>query len=384
MAEWLIEEGLREHRAVLHQNGTIAAVRVDWLDPLRPGRIAIGRIVNKPAGTRRGLAQLDTGEQLWVDGLPPSVTEGMAVPLRIVRAPLAERGRNKLAAARPARADAPDCPGPSLFDSLRATGLPVRRCRAADGTFTALGWDEVVEQASTGTVGFDGGTLLVCPTPGMTVIDIDGAMPPRALALAAVPAIARAVRQLDLAGAIGIDFPSLADRADRQAVDAALADALQGWPGERTATNGFGFVQLVSRMERPSLAALYQRFPARVAVETLVRRAEALRDPGPLLLSAHPDLRPALCTGFDAALQARTGRPHTWHWDEGLALQAPGAGGAAMSRTDRKCPICGRPRHADHAPFCSPRCRDRDLMRWLDDGYALPGPRAAPDLPEDA
>ena len=37
------------------------------------------------------------------------------------------------------------------------------------------------------------------------------------------------------------------------------------------------------------------------------------------------------------------------------------------------CPICRKPRVAEHAPFCSPRCRDRDLVKWLDNGYALPG-----------
>lgn len=39
----------------------------------------------------------------------------------------------------------------------------------------------------------------------------------------------------------------------------------------------------------------------------------------------------------------------------------------------RRCPICSKPRVEAHAPFCSTRCRDRDLIRWLDDGYALPG-----------
>ena len=41
-----------------------------------------------------------------------------------------------------------------------------------------------------------------------------------------------------------------------------------------------------------------------------------------------------------------------------------------------KCPICGKPRSPEQAPFCSSRCKDRDLVRWLDDGYALPGPRS--------
>ena len=49
-----------------------------------------------------------------------------------------------------------------------------------------------------------------------------------------------------------------------------------------------------------------------------------------------------------------------------------------MSRDTRPCPICGKPRKAEHTPFCSARCRDRDLLQWLGDGYALPGPPADP------
>jgi endogenous inhibitor of DNA gyrase (YacG/DUF329 family) len=45
----------------------------------------------------------------------------------------------------------------------------------------------------------------------------------------------------------------------------------------------------------------------------------------------------------------------------------------------KKCPICGKPRVEAHAPFCSTRCRDRDLLQWLEDGYALPGPPADSD-----
>jgi uncharacterized protein len=49
----------------------------------------------------------------------------------------------------------------------------------------------------------------------------------------------------------------------------------------------------------------------------------------------------------------------------------------------RKCPVCAKPRVAEHAPFCSQRCRDRDLMRWLDDSYAVPGPPVPPDYPPE-
>ncbi|MBU6269111.1 MAG: DNA gyrase inhibitor YacG [Sphingomonadales bacterium] len=44
-----------------------------------------------------------------------------------------------------------------------------------------------------------------------------------------------------------------------------------------------------------------------------------------------------------------------------------------MTSSLRKCPICGKPRVPEHAPFCSPRCRDRDLMQWFGEGYAIPG-----------
>ena len=36
------------------------------------------------------------------------------------------------------------------------------------------------------------------------------------------------------------------------------------------------------------------------------------------------------------------------------------------------CPICGKPPLAPHAPFCSRRCADVDLHRWLSEGYRAP------------
>ncbi|HZZ89601.1 MAG TPA: DNA gyrase inhibitor YacG [Caulobacteraceae bacterium] len=38
----------------------------------------------------------------------------------------------------------------------------------------------------------------------------------------------------------------------------------------------------------------------------------------------------------------------------------------------RKCPICGRPTEPAHRPFCSRRCADLDLQRWLSNGYRVP------------
>ena len=38
----------------------------------------------------------------------------------------------------------------------------------------------------------------------------------------------------------------------------------------------------------------------------------------------------------------------------------------------KKCPICGRSAQPDHRPFCSRRCADEDLARWLKGSYRLP------------
>jgi uncharacterized protein len=49
-------------------------------------------------------------------------------------------------------------------------------------------------------------------------------------------------------------------------------------------------------------------------------------------------------------------------------------------RSARKCPICGKPATEASKPFCSERCRDVDLNRWLSDSYRIP---AAKDDDED-
>ena len=41
-------------------------------------------------------------------------------------------------------------------------------------------------------------------------------------------------------------------------------------------------------------------------------------------------------------------------------------------RKTRPCPECGKPSHREHYPFCSNRCREVDLSRWLTGSYAIP------------
>ena len=40
----------------------------------------------------------------------------------------------------------------------------------------------------------------------------------------------------------------------------------------------------------------------------------------------------------------------------------------------KPCPLCGKPPSRDNAPFCSRGCKDRDLLKWLGEGYRIPGP----------
>ena len=56
----------------------------------------------------------------------------------------------------------------------------------------------------------------------------------------------------------------------------------------------------------------------------------------------------------------------------------------------KKCPICGRPTVEEFKPFCSKRCADVDLNRWLTGSYVIPArddePAAGdviPDFDED-
>jgi uncharacterized protein len=43
------------------------------------------------------------------------------------------------------------------------------------------------------------------------------------------------------------------------------------------------------------------------------------------------------------------------------------------AKTPGACPICGKPGQTVTSPFCSRRCADIDLGRWLKGSYAIPG-----------
>ena len=261
--------------------------------------------------SKRGTARFASGEEALVDGLAREASEGAAMLLKVTRAATAEKGRYKLAHARPT--DEALRPAPHLVQALG--GRVVRQLPSGL-------WEEIFADAWTGQIETAGCSLLLSPTPAMTLIDIDGSMPPFQLALAAVPALARALACLDLAGSIGIDFPTLTEKAQRRAVDDALSAALAHWPHERTAMNGFGFVQLVARLEHPSLVALVQQDRAGAFARLLLRQAEQVREPGVLLLTACDEVRQAIRPEWEAELRKRTGRDLRWNEESPLLIDA--------------------------------------------------------------
>ena len=54
-----------------------------------------------------------------------------------------------------------------------------------------------------------------------------------------------------------------------------------------------------------------------------------------------------------------------------------------MARRGRRCPICGRATVEEHRPFCSRRCADVDLNRWLSGIYVVPASEDAPGRREN-
>ncbi len=54
----------------------------------------------------------------------------------------------------------------------------------------------------------------------------------------------------------------------------------------------------------------------------------------------------------------------------------------AAAKSAKRCPICGKPQAAASKPFCSDRCRDVDLNRWLSGSYAIPAREGEEEDPE--
>jgi len=274
VAEWLYEDGIGEARAALvGDDGIILAARIEPAGRLRLGSVLDARVLEKtPQGARLALAG-GGGEALLENGVP-GLTQSLALRVTVVREAIPEAGRSKLARVIVSAEGAAPATGPALLERLQESGIQVRRCHAHEPDhFEAAGWSEVLDEAMTGEIAFGRGALRLSPTPAMTLFDVDGSAPLDALAVAAATAVARAIVRHDIGGSIGIDFPTLTGKDARQAVAAAV-DASLPQPFERTALNGFGFMQIVRRRARASLPELLRADPVATAARAALRHIE--------------------------------------------------------------------------------------------------------------
>lgn len=56
--------------------------------------------------------------------------------------------------------------------------------------------------------------------------------------------------------------------------------------------------------------------------------------------------------------------------------------GTPANDNPKPCPICSKSSIAKYAPFCSQRCSDVDLNRWLTGAYAIPAVDEDEGLPD--
>lgn len=281
MAEWLYEAGIGEARAALIEDGHIIEARIEREgERPRVGAIVAGRLIEP------GVVCLDLPGDPVATVAAKGVPLGTRLAVEITRMALRERGRDKPARGRLSDA-APD-DGPDLRARIAASGLPVTDLApTGPDRLEEAGWSDLIDHVRTGHWPFAGGALWVDATPAMLLIDIDGDGDPLALAQAGAAAAAHVVRCCDIGGSIGIDFPSLPGRAERQAVD-GWVDAYFPQPFERTATNGFGFLQIIRRRERPSLIEQVRFDAVATDAALLLRQAERAVGAGPLQLTARP------------------------------------------------------------------------------------------------
>ncbi len=296
MTYWIYENGIGEERAALISGGSVQQARIERKNGgIRPGAVVMARLVRKIGAGKRAIARLSTGEDAIISAFPKQLTEGQELSVRITRAAITEKGpqqsRHKYALGKGANTGVTLIPSPSLLQQIEQDGIEVKQATAHGPDLLAeAGWEDLMHEAHSGHVAFAGGSLEIAPTPAMTVIDVDGESAPRPLALEAAKAVAAAVHRLDIGGAIGIDFPALPAKSDRGDIVLAFEKAMHG-PYERTAVNGFGFMQVVRKYERPSLVQQVQDTPDLTALLTLLRRAERDRGTGPMTLHLTPAMR---------------------------------------------------------------------------------------------
>jgi hypothetical protein len=321
MSEVLFERGIGATRALVIEDGVVVEAHFERDDSPRFGAVHVARLSTILEPGRRGIMRIGDNEGL-IEPLP-YCPEGGLLRVEVMREAIHETGRPRLAKLRNVEGDTTTegqvSAGVDLAARLKVAGHSLTHLGShGEDRLEAAGWSETVESARTGHFAFPGGLLTISPTPAMTVIDVDGPGDIEALAQASAVAVAAAIRVFDLQGSLGVDFPTLEGKAARARLGEILDEHLPA-PFERTAVNGWGFVQIVRPRRRANFIEQV-RAPGFAALELLRRAGRGAA--GGRMLVAHPVViawlaaRPALTE----ALGRATGGEVRLQEDAGLAI----------------------------------------------------------------
>lgn len=305
--EWLIERGIGETRAALVDDGRILEARI-----IRDGVVPAGAVLMaqlKMVG-RNGVALADGQEYLLSKGAP-GVTEGAKLNIEVTRESLGGTEPWKRPLARLTEAN----PRPAPALQGRELQFP-----STSDELGSAGWPDLLDEARSGLISFPGGELRISLTPAMTLIDVDGTLQPAELALAGARAAAAAIRRHGIGGSIGIDLPTVDSKAARLAAAEAVDEILPK-PFERTAVNGFGFLQIVRPRTHASLLELAAE---RAVFETAAVLRLAAREVGSIRLVVHPAVAAVLERNRDwlAQLAKQVGGDVTLRAEPLIAISA--------------------------------------------------------------
>jgi hypothetical protein len=256
---------------------------------------------------RNAVAVADGAEYLLPKGAP-GVTQGATLRLEVTREDLGSGETWKRPLARVSNDPPRDAPA--------LAGREVAFGKELDES----GWPDLLDEARSGIISFPGGELRVSLTPAMTLIDVDGQLAPAELAVAGARAAAETIRCHGVGGSIGVDLPTVDGRIIRQSAAEAVDEVLPK-PFERTAVNGFGFLQIV----RPRThASLFELATDRATFEARALLRAAGREVGAIRLAAHPAVIVELNRKPDwlDQLSRRTGGLVTLRSDPSLAMSA--------------------------------------------------------------
>jgi len=308
LPEWLIERGIGETRFACVEEHQIVEARI-LVDGIVPAGTAL-RASLKRAG-KPAVAAVGDWEFLLPNG-GAGFNEGEVMTIEVTREQIPGGEPWKRPLAKVSEGDCRSAPMPQG----EVLSLP-----SPEDKLEQVGWSDLLDEARSGIVRFAGGELRVSVTPAMTLIDVDGTLPPADLAEAGARAAVRTIQRHSIGGSIGIDLPTIDGKAARKALDGAI-DRSMPQPFERTAMNGFGFIQIVRPRQHASLFELAQD-RATFEARALLRRS-AFERAGLKTLVAQP--------GVVAVLQAHR------DWTDALSRQV---GGAVGLRADPSLTMSG-------------------------------------------